>query len=309
MALAITSITPSKRQPSGGELVTIIGTDFDISDENELDAVEVKFGTRKATKVRTRPNPTLPDVLLTCILPRAPRIAKGDNSVSVDVVLTNLVTSGSVTEVDGFTYERPSLVTEQSYTNLIRTLIREMRNQIMENIRIATHTDFDVDVTDGESIIEVSKLPSIFLIGPELTENRFYSINKRPEPVDSGDPLKFDQIRVPKTVDVVFTLNGVSNSLLQILNMQHHVVMFFHRNKYLFVQRDPKDASKGEVRYEMDIIEGEDPKLRQSLGNSNIRFFASQFVIRGVDIDELDQLVVDKTHELTSEVSVTSDKI
>lgn len=309
MALVITSITPSKRQPSGGELIVIVGTDFDISDEANLDAVEVKFGARKATRVRTRPDPTLPDVLLTCILPRAPFIAKGDNSIAVDVVLTNLVTSGSVTVTDGFTYERPSLIKEQSYTFVIRTLLRELKNQIIENIHIAESTDYDSDTLDGESIIEISKLPAISLVGPELVENRFYSINKRPEVGDGGGPENFDQIRVPKTVDIFFTMNAVSDSLLQILNMQHLVEMFFHRNKYLFVQRDPKDASKGEVRYEMDIVEGQDPKLREPIGNSNVRFFGAQFLIRGVDIDELDQIVVDKTSELTTDVSVTSDKI
>ncbi len=309
MAVAITSITPSKLQPSGGELVTIKGTDFDISDENNLSPVEVKFGTRKATNVRTRPDPTLPNVLLTCLPPRAPKIAKGANSVQVDVVVTNLVTSGTDTAVDGFTYERPSLVKEQSITFLVRTLLREMKNQIIENVKLATHTDFDFDTTDGESIVELSRLPAIFLIGPSLIENRFYSINKRPEAGDGGDPEKFDARRVPRTVDVGFVLNGVSNSTLQLLNMIHHTTMFFERNKFLHVLRDPKDASKGEVQYEMDIEQGQDPKAREALGNSNIRFFTAQFLIRGVDMDELDHIVLEKTHELEAVPAFTTEQI
>ncbi len=310
MPLGFTAITPAQAITSGQILVEITGTDFDITTAADPVSMEVEIAGRKCTKVGVRAQTGPPNSILQCVIPRAPLLDRDpvtEKPIIVkafDVKLTNLVVPATVTAVDAFTYSRPNLVEEVHQTTVVRALIDEMRNQIFHNIHFSSHTDFDPDTLDLKNMVEVAQLPSITLLGPQSIENRFYSLNRLPER-SSGSPLIFETFREPRTVDLIFVLQGLSESIVQANNMMNRVALFFHQNKFLFSLIDPSDPGKGEIKHEMDILPGEDPKLRSATGNSNLKIFDAQFMIRGVDLDELTSIRIDKSAEvLTIEPTV-----
>jgi hypothetical protein len=93
--------------------------------------------------------------------------------------------------------------------------------------------------------------------------------------------------RNPFTVDLSFDIVGLSDRKKELLSMLSAVVKFFHRNKWIYLDRDPDDPSKGEVRWEMDWQPGGVAKVRGGANNSNLRSFSGSFVIRGFDIEDL----------------------
>jgi hypothetical protein len=98
---------------------------------------------------------------------------------------------------------------------------------------------------------------------------------------------QFAQRRVPYTVDLGFTLIGVSDHTTELLNLMAATQLFFHRNPYLELDRDPDDPNAGRVRYEMAIARDGDLKVTSQPNESNVRSFSGRFVVRGFDLEDL----------------------
>ncbi len=61
------------------------------------------------------------------------------------------------------------------------------------------------------------------------------------------------------------------------------VATFLNRNRWIELQRDPSDAARGTVRWELDA----DGEFRTQLaGKDDVRAFTCGFVVRGFDVDE-----------------------
>ena len=87
----------------------------------------------------------------------------------------------------------------------------------------------------------------------------------------------------PYTVDLVFTLTAASERTAELFNLMAAVATFLNRNRWLELQRDPDDASRGSVRWEMDA----DGEFRTQLaGKDAVRAFTCGFVVHGFDVDE-----------------------
>jgi len=64
--------------------------------------------------------------------------------------------------------------------------------------------------------------------------------------------------------------------------------MYFESNKFLRLQKDGADPTKGFVEYEMDFRPGEQFKASRTVANaSNLRQFSGLIEIRGFDLDQL----------------------
>lgn len=301
----ITSITPDTGLTSGRAFVTIVGAGMRLPPPPPPTGltsgvlpvtVEVLFGGLRATKVSVRDDLANPPdgTIVTCLSPpQAP--------ASVDVVLRNLDDAGvpiageEVTEPGAFSYLRTDLTRESELTRLVRTLLRALKTQVLENLNLTVHTDFDDTTGDQLHVAAVSKLPALVIVGPELDENRFYSLNDLTE-VGGGDAvgLPFTVRRVPYTVDLTFQLIGMSEHTVELINLMRLCTTFFHKNKRLEMDRDASDPSQGRVAYEMDFISGGQLKVESRPNESNVRHFAGTFVIRGFDIDEPEGVVVDE---------------
>jgi len=156
---------------------------------------------------------------------------------------------------------------------------------VLDNVVRTVHTDFDADVGTELHLAQIARLPALVLMGPELAENRFFSLNQLPE-VATG-PGRFAQRRVPYTVDLGFTVIAVSDHTTELLNLMAATQLFFHRNSFLEIDRDPANPDAGRVRYEMDIAHDGDLKVTSQPNESNVRSFSGRFVVRGFDLEDL----------------------
>ncbi len=84
-------------------------------------------------------------------------------------------------------------------------------------------------------------------------------------------------------MDLVFTITAASERTAELFNLMAAVSTFLNRNRWLELLRDPNDAERGTVRWELDA-EGD---FRTQLGSrDDVRAFSCGFVVRGFDVDE-----------------------
>jgi hypothetical protein len=287
MPVSVNSITPSSGPTGGSLFVEIAGEGFQLPAPPAAagpttltpPTVHVLVGGRLAEDVRV-----LGADRLTCILPA------GDEGPA-DVVVQNVDLTGvsipgeEATLSKGFTYFLHQLTTESDLTRIVRTLIRELKRQVLKNVVLTEQTDFDPDTGEEFHLAQLAELPGIVLSGPDLSEDRFYSINDLPE--ETTGVGTYLRRRVPYTVDLGFTLVGVSDHTAELLNLLASTQLFFHRNKFLVMLRDPAHPGSDTVRYEMDFTADGDLKVTGGPNESNVRSFSGKFVIRGFDLEDL----------------------
>jgi hypothetical protein len=295
----IATISPDNVPTGGRTLIEITGTNFKVPtlppallepSPDPIPTVEVLFNTTPGTEVAV-----ISATRLFILVPKSPISVNAANNYgegSVDVTINNLDDNGdpivgeTVTLADGLAYSRAQLATQSDFARLIRDLIHEFRLQTIPNVSISTHTEFDPNTGDLLNITGLAQLPGIALIGPDLVENRFYSQNK-PQVSLSSTPGEYLKRRVGYTVDMEFTIVGVSDLKMEILNLMAAVNSYFERNKYIEFQRDASDSSLGTVQYEIDLTADGDLKTIETPNDSNIRAFSGRFVIRGFDMQDL----------------------
>ncbi len=271
---ALTGVSPSSGPAGGGDLVRLTGSGF-------APQVAVLFGGAPAEvlSVREEAGVSVADV-------RTPAHA----DAVVDVTLRNLDAAGEPVPGEeavlagAYRFLRPRIVRESDLTRLVRTLLRELKRQVVENTSISVSVDYDDAAAEGISVVAISKLPALVLSGPRLAENRFFSTNEPREDVVAGPGgPEIVRRRPPLTVDLSFTLTAASDRTVELLNLMAAVATFLNRNRWIEMPRDPDDPSKGTVRWEMDP-EGE---FRTRLdGPDDVRVFTCGLVVRGFDVDE-----------------------
>jgi len=264
------------------------------------ETMRVDFGGELATDVRV-----FSQGQLTCLAPI-------HNPGAVDVTISNIdedtglpIGGETDTKANGYTFTVPNLTVQHDLTRLVRTFIRELKRQVIGEVALTTHTDFDDETGDFLNTVNIAKMPALILIGPDTSENRFFSTNEK-RIVDLGDGT-FDIRKPPYTVDLQFECVGVAELSVQKLNLTATFIEFISANKFIEMDRDPADLSKGRVRYELDFLEeGGEPNSTSRLSNSNVKAFAGNVVIRGFDIEGLagvtNAKIIEKTHEILETV-------
>jgi len=270
----ITSVTPSAGPAAGGDLVRVTGTDFAA-------AVEVLFDGVLATveSLRDEAGVSIADV-------RTPAHADG----TVDVTVRNLDASGvpvpgeEATLAAAYRFLRARIAEESNLTRIVRELLQRLRREVLDATSISVSVDYADTAIEGVNVIALAQLPAVVLSGPRIDENRFFSSNVPHEDAVAGSAgPELLRRRPPFTVDLEFTITGASNRTVELLNLMAAVATFLNRTRWLELLRDPDDAAKGGVRWEMDP-QGE---YRTRLdGPDDVRAFTCGFVVRGFDIDE-----------------------
>jgi hypothetical protein len=298
----ITSIQPARGPASGQTLITIMGTGMRLPPQPPAGrpttgglppTMEIRIGGKPATRVLVREAPAIPGgTIATCLTPASvpgPADIRIQNLDDASQPIAN-----EVALLPGaFIYERTALSTESSLTRLVRTLLRALKAQVIENVNLTVHTDFDASPEDGLHVAAVARLPALVLAGPELRQSRAYSINQQPvRALRDGLALH----RVPYTVDVGFTLIGMTDRTAELLNLMSLCTLFLHKNKHLVLARDPDAPDSGHVAYEMDFAPGGQFQVRSQPSESNVRHFVGELVIRGCDIDEPDGIAIEHIH-------------
>lgn len=270
----VSSVTPPTGPAGGGDLVRVTGAGFAAQ-------VQVRFGGQSALvlAVRTEASTSIADV-------RTPPREVG----LVDVELVNLDAAGTpiagevASLVGAYRYARTTVAREADLTRVVRQLLRELKRQVLANVSATVSVDYDDTVIDGLNVVALAKVPSLVLSGPTLRPNRFYSANVSHEDVVSGTSgPEVVRRKPPYTVDLVFTLTATSERTAELFNLMAAVATFLNRNRWLELPRDPADATRGVVRWEMDP----DGEFRTQLhGKDDVRAFTSGFLLRGFDVDE-----------------------
>jgi hypothetical protein len=269
----LTSISPASGPSSGGDLVTLQGA--------FASRIAVRFGDAPAIVISVRDEGGVSIAQV-----RTPTHAEAP----VDVTLSHVDAAGnpvvgeSIALAGAYRFLRPRIVREADLTRLIRTLLRELKRQVIENVSLSVAVDFDDAPLDGLDVTAIAKLPSLVMSGPRIKENRFYSTNTLEEEIVAGaNGPEIRRRRPPFTVDLEFALTGASDRAVELLNMMTAVAVFLDRNRWLSMDRDPADPTGGAVRWEMDAS-GE---LQTNLeGKDDVRAFTWGLVIRGFDVDE-----------------------
>ena len=270
----LSSISVNRGSSVGGDLVQLVGADF-------AEQVAVWFGDARAEVIVVREEAGQHTADL-----KTPHHAPA----TVDVRLTNLDSDGNpvpgeeATLAAAYRYLSAQIATESDLTRLIRTLLRTIKKQIIDNTSISVSVDYDDTVVDGLNIVALSELPAVVLSGPTLGENRFFSLNEAAEvPVMGADGPEIARNRPPYTVDLVFTLSVASDRTVELLNLMAAVATFLNRNRWIEMVRDPYAPDSETVRWEMDPSGEFRTRLDEG---DDVRVFTCGLVVRGFDIDE-----------------------
>lgn len=312
----ISAVEPSVGATGGGNLVEIRGSHFRLwtippPSGRPLPArtptVEVLFGGALSPRVivasATRLFAIAPKTSITL---QAPEHGEG----AVSVVVRNIDEDGatipgeSATRSSAYAYRRVQLATESDLSRLTRALLQELKAQVIVNVSIATHTDWDPDAEDGLNTLGIAELPGIALVGPDLSENRRYSLNEQ-KWQRVGTSLESVLRRVPYTVDLTFTVVGVSELKAQALNMMAVTQGFFELNKRVSMLRDPSVPSLGSVSYDLDVLPDGDMRMDPTPSDSNVHSFSGRIAIRGFDLEDLagfsGHQVISRTAQVTED--------
>lgn len=303
----ITTLTPALGPSMGRTLVDIAGTNFQLPPApvatgpvpTPPPTVEVLFGTDLATNIKV--------ISVTRILCLNPI----NDPVATDVTVRNIDSLGvvipgeTVTLTDGFAYARPNLAVTQFLLHVTARIAEEIKRQVIDNVSITTHVDWDDSPADGLGITAISGVPAIVVSGPNLEQNRFFSVNAlRFEPAGAG---RFRARRLPRTEDVGFTIIGIDDNTQRLINLQHLMTVFMRRNPILKVRCDPSDPGSNLITYELDIQTGGDFSVDSRPNSSNLRNFSGDILVRGVDLEAIAEFSDDSF--IDESVPVSSDGV
>lgn len=268
----VDSVSPDRGRAGGGDLVRLTGTGFGPR-------VRVLFADAAAEVVSLHEagSVSVADV-------RTPPLGEG----RVAIVLENLDADGQpvpgerVVLEDAYEFVRARLTDESHLTRLLRTLLRMLKRDLIENSVMRVAVDYaDARHLDGMQVVPIATLPALVLSPVQLPENRTYSTNELRERAVMG--VKGPEIvrdTPPLTVDVELRLTGSSDSTIELLNLLAAVGDFLHRTKWVEMERDPADPSAGAARWALrggpfrTVLDGPD----------GVGAFTVDLAVRGFDL-------------------------
>ena len=286
----LTSIEPTFGKPGEKTLLKIIGTDFKVAPTPAPDGyigtetpvtMQVLINNELATNVRV-----FSDTLLYCNAPQYkgdPNSLNANPGLSVSVILRNLDPTEENTYANRYSYRRSNLARGDSASAyVLRTLILEMRRQIINNIAVHTSVDFD-STSDTLEIVETAQAPGIAMFGPDAVEDTFRRQGgyETEQDIPGGTYLK---TRQPRFENWTFTINMFARNTSEFMNLRNEVVLFFENNKYLNVQKDTSDINEGFVELPLWLRSG--PSRIATRNDAALIQANASFELQGVPIDE-----------------------
>ncbi len=170
----ISGLTPDSGLPRGGTLVSISGTNFRLQDDGDdwneepAQSVSVFFGSAECDSDRIWVRTT---GLIECIVPDT---QEDDIPATVDIIVNNIDNDGvaiageTVTEEDGYTYEKTPLDLEtegyQTETEVIKELVLYLKRNIDASVVVAMNPDYKQ--TNSDPYPEEATQPAIYITGP-----------------------------------------------------------------------------------------------------------------------------------------------
>lgn len=287
VAPTVNTIDPTVGRTIGQQLVTITGTDFNLT---ATGTVSVLFGTKSATEIRVNSSTEIE-----CLTPTG---TPGD---TVDVTVTNVPLVGApepTVVVDAFTYHRPRIETRRDYTQdgaiicVCRKIVQDMRQFVIKNTHFDMHPEyvFPSDLTqEAQAPGEVRPGPSLKIMGPEVTEeDGDYRFQGRVQ-IDDVPTVSFKEYHWPITVRLGFDYTGYGRTKGESWNLFEALSLYFRMTPDLEVFVNGVDDTDGTSLYEIHPLQDQRARFR-SEATRQARFqFTGAFEIRGVPL-HLDQV-------------------
>lgn len=299
----LVSVTPNAGLTGGRTLVTLNGTGFQLPAPPPPrgpvpvppPSLRVRFGALESPRAYA-----VSSVLAFAVVPPH---AKGIVAVTVENIDPSgvLIPGETVTLPGAYAFKLPDLTRESRVAAVVRVLLNMLKREVLENVALTVHTEYDNDSSDLLNIIDIGKLPVLLLLGPEVPTNRFYTRNARQQ-IQNSDG-SFSVLRASDAVDLGFTILGATDSMVELLNLLTATRAFFENNTHVLLPVDPADASKGVLRFEL-ALSFEGLAANNKPNESNVRQFQGVFVVRGVsttdavDVVERGRPVVDYVPEV-----------
>lgn len=331
----VSSITPARGHTGGRTLVEIAGTGFALPPTPPAPAphgpnaplpdpapsVSVTFGGVAAPRVWVVSSTLLR--ALTPIHEPAGGFAVDENGnpvPAVDVAVQNLDTTGAPiggelgTLAEAYSFVRPNLATPGITQRVIEEFVRQLRIQILENVKLDPNTDFDPDSGDGQNFCDLATLPGIAIVDIKLPKSE----PRTSEPVETQvDETTWIARRPPQYRDVAISLIGAAENTGELLTLEEALEGFFRKNAKLWIQRDPADPSHGFLAFTMVYTPQEGVTFTGRIGETNVTaFMASARIYRvprtdipGLPTETIPGLPAWFPAEATTEVGRTADTI
>lgn len=331
MTVSIESLSPTAGHTGGKTLVLITGTGFAVASTPPPNAngftpapppaVWVWFGGVPALSVAVLSDTEL-YATTPALAPTADETGRGTLPTVVDVVVANLDAFGApilselATAASAYSFVLPNLTDpeqESDLARLIRTWLTLLRAQVTPNVSWPKNTDFDQDTGDLLSVTDLPALPGLVVSSVTVRENDFYA-RRDPYYVDNGDG-SFTQKAPPDTVDLVFSIVGVSNNPVELLNLAAAFKRFLRKNPYVTMARDPSGVVPGSVKYDLEWHEGRDLPVTSLANANNLSHFVYDVAILGFDIEDMPGLPLGgpsdtgRAHEATQGISYEAETI
>ncbi len=312
----LATLAPAIGTPTGDQAVEITGTGFRIATAAPSGVVPVPkappsmtvtFGGVNAVRIEV-----ISDTRLFAFTPKRdmPVDTNGatDGVELVDVVLENIDDNGvligaeSVTSPDAYTFRRPGISHEDSsdFLRAVRALIDLFRSQVLANTVISTSTDYDPET--GLAMIAVESTPQLILTGPSVEFNSFFTYRGQAD-VPTADPSEFLLGRRHRVVDLNFEVTGVTNSEVELINLQALFETVVDRNTKIDFAFDPDVPSLGTFPLELHIVKSPDYNRVEKYANSDLRVFTAAVVLKGYPLGTLPGVTQDGVQGVVHEVT------
>ncbi len=287
----IDSITPNRGHSGGQGLVEIIGTGFQVQAAPGPGvpapivppSMRVFFGGVEARRVDVISSTRL------FALTDGHDLPKGADEVSVNVEARNVgpfgETIGSEVAIksNGFKYARSSIdaTADDDLSRVARMVIRKFKREVLEETVLVSSTDWDSDPGNLLNKTTISKLPSVFLVGPAIrksTRNDAQNESKRVR----ESATQVIKMRAPRIVDMTFGVGCIAGNYKQMLALTAAIERCLHRDQKLIVP--VADGSSEFVKYDMGIENGGDLQPNSDNDPSNVYTSIGSFTIYSIDI-------------------------
>lgn len=287
----ITSVSPATGPAAGGQLITIVGTNFRVPTlVYDIPASETITPTMSAT-IAGRACLDVRVISATELQLLTPRFWHQNPAVvaftASDIVLSNLDLTGAViagetvTETGGYTYKRWELGAprpDPPTTRIAKELLRALAVEVTRNTYYSTHVDYGDE--GAATVIAEGSLPSInssFSYPNDLENN---ARDMYPYEVDKGDGT-YDLYEGGKTVQLVADLLVAGGTAGEAEQLCSAIQDFAMVHPFLICSADPTlfDADE-EDEYPLEIWGY--PQRVGSPVESSMVIFSMQLRVRGI---------------------------
>jgi hypothetical protein len=209
-------------------------------------------------------------------------------AASVAVAVQNLDAGGApisgetVTVTNQLAVARADLALESDLTRLERSLLLELRRQVIQNVLKTAAVDYDGTPGGVFDVPDVAELPALAIQGPQIVDDFFYDLDRG---TLTGAGSSFTRRKTFKTVNLTYRFVVMDNKQVRNMNIMALMLQFLQNNPFLEMKRDEADASKGFVQYELAQV-GEFTTFTGS-SSSDIRGFSGSLVIRGFQLEDV----------------------